>query len=109
MSSLSPLNAIFFLHSPEHKQKCPKTKHVRLLTQHTQLCLCSDVVVLVGGCTAVAARVIVSDTPDDQITARQQRVLLIPTVTEKVLQFCSFFICLFYQIIKHKIHFRLKG
>lgn len=41
--------------------------------------MCSDVVVLVGSCAAVAARVVVSDTPDDQITARQQRVLLIPT------------------------------
>lgn len=49
------------------------------LTQYTQLCLCSDVVVLVGRGTAVASRVVVSDTPDDQITAGQQRVLLIPT------------------------------
>lgn len=56
-------------------------KNVCLLTQHTQLCVCSDVVVLVGGCTAVAARVVVSNAPDDQITARQQGVLLIPTVT----------------------------
>lgn len=52
------------------------------LTQYSQLCVCSDVVVLVGCCAAVNARVIVSDTPDDQITARQQRELLIPAERE---------------------------
>lgn len=55
------------------------------LTQYTQLCVCSDVMVLVGGCTAVTARVVVSDTPDDQITAHQQRVLLIPAEEEGVM------------------------
>lgn len=40
--------------------------------------MCSDVVVLVGGYAAVTARVIISDAPDDQITADQKRVLLIP-------------------------------
>lgn len=43
--------------------------------------MCSDVVVLVGGCAAVAARVVVGDAPDDQITARQQGVLLVPEET----------------------------
>lgn len=51
---------------------------MRSLTEHTQLRRCSDVVVLVGRRAAVAARVVVSDAPDDQIAASQQRVLLIP-------------------------------
>lgn len=45
--------------------------------------MCSDVVVLVGSCTAVTARVVVSDAPYDQITACQQRVLLVPTVRRR--------------------------
>lgn len=42
-----------------------------------------DVVVLVGGCAAVTAGVIVSDAPDDQVATRQQRVLLVPTEKER--------------------------
>lgn len=46
--------------------------------------MCSDVVVLVCSRAAVAAGVVVSDAPDDQITACQQRVLLIPAEKEKI-------------------------
>lgn len=44
--------------------------------------MCSDVLVPVGSCAAVAPRVIVSDAPDDQIAADQQRILLIPAERE---------------------------
>lgn len=49
------------------------------LTQHAEFCTGSDVVVLVGSSAAKTARVVIGDTPDDQIAASQQRILLIPT------------------------------
>ncbi len=61
--------------------------------------MCSEVVVLVGRRTAVTARVVVSDAPDDQITASKQRVLLIPTKEGRVKLFV--FSCLFYQLITY--------
>ena len=61
-----------------------KAKRPKTLTQYIQLCERSDVVVLVGSSTAVAARVVISDAPDDQIAARQQRVLLIPADRAKL-------------------------
>lgn len=53
-------------------------QRVRLLTQDAEFCLCRDVLVLVGGRAAVGAGVVVGDGPDDQVAARQQRVLLVP-------------------------------
>lgn len=47
------------------------TKHKRVLTQHAQLGVCSDVVVPVGGCAAVTTGVVVCYAPDQQIASCQ--------------------------------------
>lgn len=53
------------------------------LTEDAELRVGTDVLVPVGSRAAVAARVVVGDAPDDQVTADQQRVLLVPAQKEK--------------------------
>lgn len=54
------------------------------LTQDAELGLGADVLVPVGSRAAVAARVVVSNAPDDQVAAHQQRVLLVPAQRRKM-------------------------
>lgn len=69
-----------FIRSPTQLKAFVFCVHVVVtsLTQHTELRLGRDVLVLVGGRAAVDAGVVVGDAADDQVTARQQGVLLVP-------------------------------